>query len=315
MIRISLLLLSALVLCSPALSYAAEAFPTKQLTYVVTFDPGGQSDREARRQQNHLSKLLGQQVIVDYKVGGGGALGWKELVRSKPDGYTFVGINTPHIILQPLQNEVGYKTSQINPVVMFQSTPLALAVLKESPHKTLKDFVEAAKKDPEKITVGGSAVFSGHHFATLRLQKLAGIKLTYVPFTGSAPQMTSFLGGHTDAVLANSDDLVRFADKLRVLAFSSQERFPLFPDAPTFKEQGFDMVDSIDRGVAVPMGTPPEVVAVLEKAFLDIAKDPDIQKAMKAEGFVPMAMGHEESKAYIAKLTALYTELAKGLKK
>jgi len=312
--RLFVSLFGALLLCLPAMAHAAEAFPSKQLTYVVTFDPGGQSDREARRQQAPLAKLLGQQVIVDYKVGGGGALGWKELVRSKPDGYTFVGINTPHIILQPLQNEVGYKTSQINPVVMFQRTPLALAVLKESFYQTLKDFIDAAKKEPGKLNIGGSAVFSGHHFATLRLQKLAGIKLTYVPFTGSAPQMTSFLGGHTNAVIANSDDLVRFADKLRVLAFSSDERFPLFPDAPTFKELGFNMSDSIDRGVAVPMGTPPETVAVLEKAFLQVLADPEIQKAMRAEGFVPLAMGHEESKAYIAKLTELYTGLAQELK-
>jgi tripartite-type tricarboxylate transporter receptor subunit TctC len=312
--RFSLLILSLVILGLPALSLAAEAFPSKQLTYVVTFDPGGQSDREARRQQGPLAKILGQQVIVDYKVGGGGALGWKELVRSKPDGYTFVGINTPHIILQPLQQEVGYKTNQINPVALFQRTPLALAVLKESPYATLKDFVEAARKEPGTINIGGSAVFSGHHFATLRLQKMAGIKLNYIPFTGSAPQMTSFLGGHTNAVMANSDDLVRFADKLRVLAFASDERFPLFPDVPTFKEQGYDMTDSIDRGVAVPMGTPPEVVAVLEKAFLQIMGDPEIQKAMRADGFVPLAMGHEESKAYIAKLTDLYTGLAKELK-
>ncbi len=311
---ISKILLAIVVLGFPSLSFAADTFPCKQLTYVVTFDPGGQSDREARRQQAPLAKMLGQQVIVDYKVGGGGALGWKELVRSKPDGYTFVGINIPHIILQPLQQEVGYKTEQINPVVLFQRTPLALAVLKDSPYKTLKDFVEAAKNAQAPISVGGAAVFSGHHFATLQFQKLAGIKLTYIPFTGSAPQMTAFLGGHTNAVIANSDDLVRFADKVRVLAFSSDERFPQFPDVPTFKEQGYDMADSIDRGVAVPMNTPAEVVATLEKAFLDIAKDPEIQKAMRAEGFVPIAMGHEESKAYMAKLTKRYTELAKALK-
>lgn len=301
-------------LTNPGASFAADSFPSKQLTYIVTFDPGGQSDREARRQQGPLAKILGQQVIVDYKVGGGGALGWKELVRSKPDGYTFVTINTPHIILQPLQQQVGYKTDQINPVVMFQRTPLALAVLRESPYRDLKEFVEAAKKNPGTINVGGSAVFSGHHFATLRFQKLAGIQLTYVPFTGSAPQMTAFLGGHTTAVMANSDDLVRFADKLRVLAFSSDERFPAFPDVPTFKEQGFNMADSIDRGVAVPMETPPEVVAVLEKAFLQVVTDPAIQQAMKADGFVPLAMGHEESKAYIAKMTEVYTNLAKDFK-
>ena len=111
-------------------------YPTKSITYLVTFDPGGQSDREARRQQPLLEKILGQKVIVDYKVGGGGALGWSELVRSQPDGYLMAGINIPHIILQPMQQATGYKTDQIVPVALFQRTPLALAVLKTSPYTT-----------------------------------------------------------------------------------------------------------------------------------------------------------------------------------
>src|SRR5512147_1094564 len=90
-----------------------KSFPTRQLTYVVCFDPGGQSDRGARIYQPHLEKILGQKVIIDYKVGGGGALGWRELSRAKPDGYTFAGFNIPHIILQPLQQDVGYQTDQI----------------------------------------------------------------------------------------------------------------------------------------------------------------------------------------------------------
>ncbi len=305
----------ALALVLPQAAFAQAKFPTRQLTYVVTFDPGGQSDREARRQQPHLAKILGQQVVVDYKVGGGGALGWKELARNtKPDGYTFAGFNIPHVILQPMQQQVGYTTDQIVPVALFQRTPLALAVLQNSPYKTLKDFVEASKKDPGKLTVGGSAVFSGPHFATLRMEKLTGAKVTYVPFTGSAPQMTAFLGGHTDACLGNSDDLVRFKDKLRVLAFATPERFPHFSDAPTFKELGFDMIESTDRGVAVPPKTPADVIAVLEKAFLEIAKNPAIQKEMNDQGFVPLAMGHAESKAHIEKLTAIYKELAKEIK-
>ncbi|MHB0869920.1 MAG: tripartite tricarboxylate transporter substrate binding protein, partial [Chloroflexota bacterium] len=93
-----------------------EKFPTKQITYMVTFDPGGQSDREARRQQPLLEKALGQKVVIDYKVGGGGAMGWAEAARGKADGYQITGINIPHIILQPMQQDVGYKTEQLLPI-------------------------------------------------------------------------------------------------------------------------------------------------------------------------------------------------------
>ena len=108
-------------------------YPTRQITYMVCFDPGGQSDREARRQQPLLEKYLGQKVVIDYKIGGGGALGWRELTKAKPDGYTIAGFNIPHVILQPLQQDVGYKTDQIVPVFIFHKTPLALAVLQTSP--------------------------------------------------------------------------------------------------------------------------------------------------------------------------------------
>jgi len=292
-----------------------KAFPTRQLTYVVCFDPGGQSDRGARLYQPHLDKVLGQKVIIDYKVGGGGALGWRELGRAKPDGYTFAGFNIPHIILQPLQQDVGYQTNQIVPVMIFQRTPLGLAVLETSPIKNLQDFIEFAKKNPGAVSVGGSGSFSGYHMATLRLEKLTGTKITYVPFTGSAPQMTAFLGGHVTAIFGASDDLTIHRDKLRVIGFAMNERFPGFPDAPTLKEQGVDMAEAVDRGVAVPPGTPDYIIKKLESAFLQVANMPEIQAEMKNQGFVPMAMGHAESKAYVEKMTAIYTELAASLKK
>ena len=97
----------------PGHAQAADDFPTRPMTYMITFNPGGQSDREARRQEPLLKELLGQNVIIDYKVGGGGALGWKELVTSEPDGYTFAGFNIPHTILQPMLQDVGYKTDQL----------------------------------------------------------------------------------------------------------------------------------------------------------------------------------------------------------
>jgi tripartite-type tricarboxylate transporter receptor subunit TctC len=296
-------------------TWAATDYPTKQINYLIVFDPGGQSDREARRQQPHLERILKQKILIDYKVGGGGALGWRELTRSKPDGYFIGGFNIPHIILQPLQQEVGYKTEQIVPVSIFQRTPLALIVQTKSQFKTLQEFVEYAKKNPGALTMGGTGPFSNHHMATLRLQKTAGVKLTYVPFTGSAPMMMAVLGGHVAGTFANSDDLVKFKDQIRILGSATDQRFPDFPNVPTFKEMGLDIVLATDRGVAVPPGTPEAVIQKLEAAFLEIARNPEIQAEMKKQGFVPVAMGHKESKAYIEKTTEIFKELVADLKK
>ena len=306
----------ALVAGSGGSVFAQEKpYPTKSVTYLVTFDPGGQSDREARRQQPILEKSLGQKVIVDYKVGGGGALGWSELVRSQPDGYLMAGINIPHIILQPMQQQTGYTTDQIIPVALFQRTPLALAVLKTAPYKTIQEFMAAAKDKPSDISIGGSGTFSGHHVATLRLQKMTGTKFNYVPFTGAAPQITAFLGGHVNAVFGNSDDLVKYSGDIRVLAVADEKRFFGFPETPTFKESGIDIVESIDRGIGLPPKTPDYIVKKLEAAFLQIANDPAIQEQMKKEGFVPLALGSQQSKAYIEKMTGIYKDIVKDIKK
>ncbi len=306
--------LCILILHSAALAQQ-KSFPTRQINYMICFDPGGQSDRVARLQQPHLEKLFKQKVIIDYKVGGGGALGWKELAHARPDGYTVAGFNIPHIILQPLQQEVGYKTEQIIPITLFQRTPLALAVLNTSSIKTFQEFVDYAKKNPGKVTVGGSGTFSGYHMATLRLEKLTGTKLTYVPFTGSAPQMTAFLGGHIEAVMGASDDLTRYKDKARIFAFATESRFPEFPDVPTFRELKIDLLEAVDRGVAAPPKTPDAVLKKLESVWLEVSKLPEVQAEMKKQGFIPVAIGHDECVTYIAKMTAIYKELAAGLKK
>ncbi|NLT94457.1 MAG: tripartite tricarboxylate transporter substrate binding protein [Clostridia bacterium] len=286
------------------------SYPEKPITYVIPFDAGGQSDIEARRQQPHLERILGQKILIEYKPGAGGAIGWTELTRSKPDGYTMTGINLPHIILQPAQrSDAGFKTEDIIPVAIFQATPIGLAVLNDSPFQTLEDFIAYAKENPGKITIAGSGTLSGHDIAHLQLEKFAGIELEYIPYTGAAPQLQAFLGGHNMAILANSNDLVAHKDKIRVLAFGATERYEVFPDAPTFIEKGFDMTPSIDRGVAVPPGTPEEIIKVLEDAFLQICNDPEIQKQMIEQGFVPKAMGHKESLEYIEKLTDQYLEI------
>jgi tripartite-type tricarboxylate transporter receptor subunit TctC len=291
----------------------AAPYPSRQLTYLVAFDPGGQSDREARRQQPLLQQYLGRPVVIDYKVGGSGALGWSEIAHGRPDGYTFVGVNVPHIILQPLQQDTGYETAHLVPIVIFQRTPIALVVAPASPLRTLDDLIQAARDKPGSITIGGSGTLTSPHVATEQLNKISGVRTTYVPFSGSAPAITAFLGGHTVANFAFSDDLVRYREQMRILAIATEARFPVFPDVPTFRELGIDIVEAVDRGVAVARGVPAAAVTKLEEAFLRIANDPAIQQAQAKEGFVPVAMGSQAARQYIEERTAYYKQILREL--
>ena len=313
--RFFVILLSIICLCLLAGPAMAE-FPDKSITYSIPFGPGGQSDLEARRQQPLLEKYLGVDVIVQYKPGGGGSVGWAELVKKKPTGYFISGINIPHIILQPLaRGNAGYETEQLQPIAFFQATPIGLAVLKESEFKSLDDLVKYAKQNPGAVTCGGSGTWSGHHIAHLQFSKEAGIQMTYIPESGAAKSIASFLGGHVRAVWANSNDLVQHADKVRVLAFGSEEPFPNMPDVPTFTSLGYDILASIDRGAGAPPGTPADRIEILEKAFLKIATDPKIKEQMKNDGFVPLAMGAKASSAYIEKMKKRWAPVVKEFKK
>lgn len=289
---------------------AEQAFPSRALTYLIPFDPGGQADRLARQQVPALKSNLGQDIVVDYKVGGGGALAWAEVTRAKADGYTVVATSLPHIVLQPMFGKVDYKTDQLDCLVTFARTPTALAVLKTGPFDTLDKFLAAARERPGAITIGGVGEFTPHHMAVLKLQKLAGIKVKYVSYTGAAPQITAFTGAKVDAVIGNLDDLIRNKGDVNVLALADTNRSADFPDVRTFTELGYDLVEPIDRGVAVPAGTPEAVAKKLEAAFMQIARDPGSQAALKQQGFVPLAMGRAETKSHIQKMVEIYKQLA-----
>jgi tripartite-type tricarboxylate transporter receptor subunit TctC len=249
-------------------------FPEKPISYIIAFNPGGESDITARLQESHLQKLLGVPVAVSHKTGGGGAVAWSEFQRTaKPDGYTIIGHNIPHIIAQPIQRkDAGYTTDGWEHIMWFHFTPNALLVRNESPFKTLDDFIQYAKNNPGAVTVSGSGSYSANHLDMLRLEKAAGIKLTYVPHTGTGPVVPALLGGHQMAAMNYSMLGVQYSDKLRVLAVASEERMDTLPDAPTFKELGYDIVGGAFRGVAAPKGTPPEIIKILADAFVETNK-------------------------------------------
>ena len=290
------------------------AFPSKNITYMVPFNPGGQSDITAQYQKEMLEEALGTTVVIKHVAGAGGAVGWATLAKSAPDGYTICGNNIPHIVAQPMvREEAGYTTEELEPLYLFQTTPIGLTVLKTAEWSNLDEFIAYARANPGKITIGGSGSYSGHHIAFLMLQQLTGAEFTYIEATGAAPSVANFLGGHTDALFANSNDLVSHQDDIIVLGIGTDERFSLLPEAPTFIEQGLDMTAGIDRGVCVPRGTPAEVMAVLEDAFRQVCSDPAFMAKMEEMGMVVRNMGAAEYKDYIAKTSDRYRVILEEL--
>ena len=303
--------LIALCLLFPGgLSLAAPDFPKGPITYIIPFNPGGQSDVEARMQQPYLEKILGVPIIVNYMPGAGGALAWTKFAQAKPDGYTVCGINIPHIILQPLsQKDAAFKTEDLKPLCLFESTPIGLAVKKDSKINSLKEFIEFAKANPGKVTVGISGKLSGHHMASLQFEKMTNTKLTLVTFTGAAPQVTALLGGHVEAIWGNSSDLVGYETQMKILAIGTEKRMNVLPNVSTFQEQEMKFYPRIDRGVAVPKNTPADIAAKLEKAFLETVNMPDYHTKILQVGFVPMGLNSQQSMKYIGEETEIFKKL------
>jgi tripartite-type tricarboxylate transporter receptor subunit TctC len=306
-------LLGVLLAISPALA-APAGYPTKPLTYMICFNPGGESDITARIQEQALKKYFGQEVVITYKIGGGGSVCWSELTQSRPDGYTIAGHNLPHIVLQPLERgKAGYNTLDLKSIYIFESTPDLLVVREDSPYKTLKDFIEAAKKTPGAITAGGSGSNTANDLGTSMLNKAAGIKLTYVPFTGSGAAVPALLGKHVTSLMTYSTMGVQYKGKFRALAIAAEERMSVLPDVPTFKELGYDVVEGAYRGVAAPPNTPDDIVQFLADIFEKVHKQPDVRKKMDENGFKTEFMGPAASLALIKKKMVEYEALLKEM--
>lgn len=306
----------ALFLALAVAGIAFAQFPTKPLNYVIAFNPGGESDIFARAQQPLLEKILGQKVIINYKIGGGGAVGWADLLKQKPDGYTFTGHNLPHIILQPLTTpNSGYKTKEIVPVYTFMSTPCVLAVNAKSPIKSVEDFVKYAKANPGAALVGGSASASANEIAQKVFDKVAGIKTTYIPFTGSGDAIPALLGNHVTALMTYTTMGNTYEGEVRLLAVASEKRVSSLPQVPTFRELGYDLVEGAFRGAAVPPGTPDSVKKALADAFEKVNKDPEFAKKMEASGFKLEFYGPEASEKLVDEKVKVYTPLAAEFKK
>ena len=256
--------------------------------------------------------MFGQDLVISYKPGGGGAVGWSQLNTMPADGYTMMGINLPHIIIKPLQKDVGFKTEDIDGFYIFHYTPDAIVVNATSEFKSLQDLINFAKENPGKLTMSGSGKGTANHLAQITLDKLAGINTTYVAFKGTGAAVQALLGDQVKGEWGYTSVGAKHADKVRLLAVAMEQRHPSFPDVPTFKELGFDIVSGAYRGIAVPKGTPDDVKKKLSDAIGKINADPAFRKKMEADGFALIDVPVDKYKDFIAEKTKGYVEAAKA---
>ena len=289
----------------------AAAFPDKPVTYYIPFGPGGESDITARLQQPFFKAKFGQDFVVTYKPGGGGAVGWSQLNKMKGDGYTIMGTNLPHIVIQPLEKQVGFTTDDIVNVYMFHYTPDAIVVKDDSEFKTLQDLIDYAKANPGKVTFSGSGKGTANHLAQVRFDEMAGIKTTYVAFKGTGAAVTAVLGGQVVGEWGYTT-VPRQYEKTRLLAVAMEKRHPAFPDVPTFTELGFDLVGGAYRGIAVPKSTPEDIRVRLADMIEEINKDPAFIKKMEDGGFAMLDVKYgKQMDDYMAKMKNIYAKAAK----
>ncbi len=292
----------------------AQACPDKNLLYWQAFPPGGESDLSARHQQIVLKKKCAAiDTIIQYKAGAGGALMWTQMNQLPADGLNIVGVNLPHIVFQPIEGEVQYKTADVTPVFWFHFTPDALVVPEASPFKTFADFLAEAKKYPGKMNLGGSGLNSANHASHERLNAAFGMKSTYVPYKGTGDMSLAVVGNQIDGAVTYTAFAINNKGKVRALAVAMDQRHPLLPDVPTFKELGVDWVDGAWRGIGLPKSTPPEARKRLSDLWASLNNDPQMKELAAKSGFELVNVGVEQMDAFMKDKTRLYTEGAARL--
>ncbi len=288
----------------------AEGWPEGPINYVIPFGYGGESGITARLQLPVFKSLTGYDLVIAHKPGGGGAVVWSELNDMPSDGSTIVGINLPHIIIQPARG-AGYKTEDIAAVYLFHYTPNAVIVAEDSPYQTLADLIKDAKSRPKELQFSGSGKGTANHLAQVRFDKTAGIETKYWGFKGTGESIAALLSGKVDAAWGYTTVAMKYKDDVRVLGVAMEKRHPNIPDAPTFREIGIDMNDGAYRGIAVPGNTPEKTRQDISDLFAKLNQDPNYVGRKEALGFVPLDVPYADLPAFMAKRTKEYRDLAR----
>src|SRR5687768_8056622 len=303
-------------------AFAAEAkFPTRPVQLMIAYPAGGSTDVAARIVASIAEKQLGQPIVVVNRGGAGGQVGWTDMSRARPDGYYIGFINLPAlntIILDPERKAI-FKADAFLPVINQVLDPGIIWVKGDSPYKTLKDLLEAAKRTPNKLSAATLGILSDDHLAILMAEEaFPGAIFRIVHLEGGAAQLTAILGGHLDVAFNNVGSVFRRirTGEVRALAVMDTRRSPFLPDVPTTPELGFPtVISSSTRGIAVARGTPEPVIKRLQEVFKKAMEDPEHVKKMEEAGLAQRIMVGDEYIKYYNDLhskAAKYTEWARS---
>ena len=309
--RFLLRLLFAL-LCLSATGVSAASYPDHPVRIIVGYPPGGSTDIVARIIGNWLTQRLGQQFIVDNKPGAGNNIGTELAVKSAADGYTMFLINPANVINASLYKKLNFVfLRDIDPVAAVIQVPNVMEVNPEVSAKTVKEFIDYVKANPDKVNVASSGNGTSIHLSGELFKMMTGIKMTHVPYKGSAPMLTDLLAGQVQVTFDNLPSSIGHirAGKLRALAVTTARRSPELPDVPTVAETvpGYEAVAFF--GFGVPHGTPKEIVDKLNKEINLGIQDVGVQSKLRDLGGIPVPGTPEAFGMFLAAETAKWAKV------
>jgi len=299
----------ALALCSAAVHAQDNAYPTRAITLIVPFAPGGGNDFIARFIAERLGTALGQPVVVENKPGAGGKLGVQIGVVAKPDGYTLTLISNSYTVNPSLYKLQFDPVGDITPIVQIAQGPFIVVANPGLPVKTVADVVALAKAKPGEINYASSGQGSIPHLATELLAEMAGIKLTHVPYRGGGPALTDTIAGRTSLFLSPTSTAIPHvkAGTLRALAVTTSTRSPVFPDVPTVAESGVPAYEVVLwHGIIGPKGLPAPIVARLNREVNAILNLKEAAALLENDGVAPAGGPPERLRALISREIATW---------
>jgi tripartite-type tricarboxylate transporter receptor subunit TctC len=312
-------ILARALLAALPLAMAASAFAQKlPIKFVVPYPAGGAADQITRLVAHETAQILGVPIVIDNKAGAAGMIAGEIVARAEPDGKTFfVGSNAPLVINQALYAKMPYDPEKsFVPVSGMGKAPLLLVTRSDLGTSNVAALIALGKKEPGKLNMGSASSGNITHLAGEYASSLMGFKVTHVPFTGSAPAMTSLMGGNVDIMfdaLPSSMQQAK-AGKIVPLAILDDTRFPLLPQVPTLKEAGFPNAEaSAWFGVVAPAKTPAAVVAELNKAINGALQKPELVEKLRNIGAQPMPGSPEDFGKFIAQERARWIPVTKKL--
>jgi tripartite-type tricarboxylate transporter receptor subunit TctC len=279
----------AAALGAPALGWAQDKYPSKPITWVCPYAAGGNADNRSRQVAKVMSALLGQSIVIDNKAGAGGNIGTEAIARAKPDGYTIgMGNFAPLAVNHALFKKLNFNPfTDLVPIMLIEKGPLILMVRSDSPYKSVKDLVAAAKAAPGKLSYASGGIGGTHHLSGALFEHAAGMDMIHAPYKSGAAGATDLMGGQVNLMFEQMYSAMPAlkGGKLRALAITSKTRSPLAPDIPTMAEQGYPEVEVLNwQGLIGPKGMPADLIKQLNAVGNKALQDPDLKEKILSQG-------------------------------